>query len=150
MVVIEKFDTIHLNADMFIIPNSVCTIDEYFISSFQKKMLDNCKINGLVESPKEKMVQIWLTNELSDNIGCHGIKVNGKRYSVNCDCIPYSLIKNAKEGDVITVNFLGYEKDEELNNVKTVVFEMNLKCNQKEYRYRSFGSFDEILNRLVA
>jgi hypothetical protein len=148
MVAVETLQTIHLNADMFIIPNSVSTIDDYLLPSFQKRMVDLCKINELVENPKEKIVQIWLTNDNSDNINDHGIKIDGKQYYVTCGNIPYTLIKNVKEGETVAVKFFGYDNSEE--KPAKVVFEIQLTAKQLDYRYRRFGSFEETLNMLVA
>lgn len=144
----ETLQTIELEADMFIIPNSISTIDNERMLSFKKKMRELCKLNGLNNNDEEMLVQVWITNDKSDNIDDHGIIINGKQYYVICSNIPYTLIKNVKEGENITVKFFGYDHSGE--EAVKVVFEMQLTAKQLDYRYKRFGSFEETLKRLVA
>ena len=148
MVAVETFQTIQMSADMFIIPNSTNVISNERILSFQKGMIDLCKLNGLTEDLEEKMVQVWLTNDKSDNINDHGIKIDGKQYYPSCSNIPYTLIKNVKEGETATVKFFGYDHSGE--KAVKVVFEIQLTAKQLDYRYKRFGSFEETLKRVVA
>jgi hypothetical protein len=52
------------------------------------------------------------------------------------------------EGDIVTLTLPGYIEDDEEDEKVNV--KITVRLNQKSYRYRHFGTFDEVLKSMVA
>lgn len=148
------------NIEGFIIPNNVNLFKDFMLKEHRepkyKRMLELSGIEkcNLDEQP---MVQMWYVGvqELhSDNLADHGFRIidNGTRYSFTMNglnYLPYCFLKDKKEGDIIKVTFpiKLYTDDESEANW---TLEATIKLNQTDYRYRRFGRFEDVLERLVS
>ena len=157
-----------VEADVFIIPNSVGTLSQ-FMADHVRNRIDNYA-NGIMEATgleydnkKEKFVECWFCNNVSDNFADHGIdiQINGKEYRIFPGTInnhlPVSIFEGHVEGDKVKVIIPGVEciinydrksKDKEIT--KVIDLEMILTLNQKSYRYKNYGTFDELLKSLCS
>ena len=134
------------NGDVFIIPNGLSVYEDLRI--MQEFYKDLCELNG-VDPTGEQFVQVWIcSDELNtENMSCHGFRVNGNYMNAFCGDLPVSLVKDLREGDTVTVNFRAYP-DINMGSSDEIIT-MNLKLNQSDYRYRRFGNFEEVLRRLL-
>ena len=138
-----------VKGDIFIIPNSICEISDHFLSSFREECKLISNINNISEEDP-KMVEVWITSDklFSDNLADHGFIYNDEPYSAYCSKFPVEVFKNKSEGDC--VELLIPVKPRNFDTEQQLVIKIKLKLNQSEYRYRSFGKFEEVLNDLLA
>ena len=156
--------TIERNADLFIIPNPNrgAWYSDFIIP--QKELERFCKYNN-IDHEIERFIPIWITSDseefYTENFANHGaiLKDNGKRSHIDDNCdrrvsyLPYSLIAKMKEGDTIRVNFGVVTPNEYyINNEDEIKEEyelvLNLKASQLKYRYRNYGTFEEVLREV--
>lgn len=157
-----------VKAQMFIIPNSIIDMKDQF--EWERKYNNKHEsqtelaLKNLfpgVEFPEDdKLVEIWVHDEVSDNWNCHGRKVEEwdkatvgefiERTDVKTGeelmelwvsntrfprWLPLSQLKSIKEGDTVKVNYKG------LNVI--------LEASQLTGRYRGFGRFEIVLKKLL-
>ena len=93
----------------------------------------------------ENQIQIWVTGGgLGDNWCDHGMnsdevkKLQFGKYKDGLfpPFIPYSFFKDKKEGDHVYLQVEGTD----------IIFD--LTCNQSDYRYRNYGKFENVLERV--
>lgn len=140
-----------IEGKIFIIPNAPYTKKELgwmdeskwykWVDMAQKYMLNNFGLT--VEEP---MIQVWAGNEICDNFSDHMVKfakMIGENEAIEVarenrfpSHLPYSVVKDLKEGDTLT-----------LRHKNGVVF--NLKVSQTTTRYARFGNFEDVLEKLV-
>ena len=113
---------------IFIVPNPAInqTVDPNPHAFLCKKNKDKFDANG------EDLVQLWWSSEDSDNVTAH----RGAGHAIVSEYVPVSWIADLKEGESKELQFKG--------GTVTVV------ANQLDYRYRSFGKFEEVLARVTA
>ena len=128
------------NAEMFIIPNSIYR-EEGSDYNYWWKGIDTKYENyfGKEFSEKEKgnrrLVQIWTCSEDSDNWTDHGCPIDNHVFP---GWLPSWLIRDMKEGDTIEIDLPKF------NAV------LRLTAAQLKYRYRRFGTFENVLRQLGA
>lgn len=108
------------------------------------------------------------TDNLGDHRGIVDVDLDGIRFAVgvsgnNCGYIPSKLMSGVKEGESftykvnLTVNYIdpcnsaASEVAGELNTAMkgmTVSTNMTLRANQGAYRYRQFGDFETVFNKV--
>ena len=156
--------TIERNADLFIIPNPNrgAWYSDFLLPN--KRLERFCKYNNL-DHEIERFIQIWIISDseefYTENFKDHGaiLRDNGKRSHIDDNCdhrvsyLPYSLIAKMKEGDTIRVNFGVVTPNEYyINNEDEIKEEyelvLNLKASQLKYRYRNYGTFEEVLRKV--
>lgn len=130
----------NINAEAFIIPNSL---------EFNKK-------TGEVE------VQLWFvapteTDDCyeSDNICDHGVILKDGsedglwvRPNAYFQMVPIKNFIGKKEGDVVIID-APVSADRKNPGNEDAILRMECTLNQKSYRYRRFGTFDEVLDKLI-
>ena len=137
------------SGEIFIVPNALCRNDESGLESWQEERAERFGIN-----PDSLIVQVWVTsdplrNDGSDNWCNHkmpsyiGSEFGSKEPHLSEDesiwlgsrrfpsAVPVSWFDGVDDGDCITLESEG--------NFLT------LKCNQKGYRYKRFGTIKETL-----
>lgn len=127
-------------AEMFIIPNAISVEKgddkNPFWDIMNKKMKtyfgDDAAKRDL---GKRRMVQVWIVSEESDNWADHGSPIDGKFFISN---LPTWMIKDMIEGDTIEID---------LPNHNAV---LKLTAAQLKYRYKRFGTFENVLKQLGA
>ena len=141
----SKMKRIKLTGDMFIIPNDLMIMYNLFESS-QEEMEELFKLNNVEFFGNSLIADLWVViPEMSDNLACHGININGTEYCCCCNSIPFDIAKDLKEGETITLNFYGWES---YMDHYTTIFELELTAKQLEYRYRRFGTWQEVCRAL--
>ena len=157
--------TVTANAECFVIPNHAGTCDQYIFGKAYRedtvRMI--CEANGeSFDSKQDNLIQIWITSDElhSDNVECHGfhIEIDGKdnychlpQYSI---CLPKQVLP-AIEGEVkelvipnctaeTSARWLKKNPEAEEEEFQFTLV-LNLKANQKEYRYRNFGNFEDVV-----
>lgn len=165
-----------INCDIFIIPNkAACINKQYYIGEkLMKRSEELATENGFIYYPEvTRMVQIWCVGQGSDNMQDHGFhyKVGDKEYSFYFDSyLPESALRFHNEGDIITLKMpfrpryvfskdeggkklwdkvIDFEDDPEAPEAPTFYFTVNMKLNQRDYRYKNFGNFEEVLNTVT-
>lgn len=153
-----------INCDCFIVPNAATRADQRYSMGIQlaKKAAEIAANNGFeYNEATDKFVQMWWTNsDISDNFQDHGFNVHheGKIYrfghDIILDYIPETFFRDHKEGDILPITIRlkpnWYTTENDKRNIQeddlpefNVTF--NLKLNQLDYRYRRFGTFEEVL-----
>jgi hypothetical protein len=155
--IIHSSYTVKADADVFIIPNGLVTLDDFFAgkvarSEFIRNATVRDGITTIHGSSSDLLVQLWWTSEHdlgSDNLARHGFHFpdgGEEQYFSNdhLEYLPISMFAGHKEGDVLDFSFEWFEKDGTAINLQ-----LHTTLNQLNYRYRSFGGFDELLEKLV-
>ncbi len=143
-------NTVVIKADIFIVPNEAMDFQDFghnkeWLAEKLKKHL------GIMPSEDEKLVQVWITSEKSDNWDHPGSLQEelGIEYNLLDDSrenrlmgyfpsrLPESILSGKREGDIIRLRHKTYDVDIELT------------CKQQEYRYRNFGAFEEVLKYVL-
>lgn len=145
---------INMTADVFIIPNGIKTLKDFWVSSIQESYAEFIKTvlelnpgHHEEEISKLPLVQLWWVSTTggapSENIVCHGIKFPGhsKLYSTDTimmEHLPTYLFDGKKEGDSLMIKIpVGDD----------LILNVNATLRQRKYRYGNFGDFDELLQR---
>lgn len=145
------------NASMFIIPNS---LQSPKTDMWEKPMAElserseclNFKMRkdelapwGIDVKLDDTFVQVWIHADGSDNLTDHGLDdemidelwPNGERAACYAPgYLPISLFEGKKEGDTVTFT-------------TTAGVKLDVKLEQLPYRYGHFGTFENVLSRLV-
>jgi hypothetical protein len=146
---------INLNVTSFVIPNTASKMTEFHGKELYFKNIH--ELNNIEYNENNKIVQLWSYNheELKcDNIGNHKFKleidgITETMFMVDLTWIPYELIKDCKEGDVVTFKFPYMTHD--IHDVTSInmIFNINMKCQQAESRYRRFGNFEDVVKSVM-
>lgn len=157
-----------VKAQMFIIPNSIIDMKDQFEwerkynnkHESQTELALKSLFPGVEFPEDDKLVEIWVHDEVSDNWNCHGrfvkdwdgssienlmkktgatsgeelmdIWITNTRFP---RWLPLSQLKSIKEGDTVKINYKG------LNVI--------LEASQLTGRYRGFGRFEIVLKKLL-
>lgn len=162
----------NIKAGAFVIPNGSAVANDFLIESFRertiKEMTDICRQFSQDYDPdKDKLIQLWFHSDYedgenkderrlgSDNLSCHGFRIDGRHYYFDYDYLPYKILKDVKEGDILTIEFdceRDSEEDERIavnNEVEKVPLVMDVKFEQLPYRYRNKGRFEEAVRYVL-
>jgi hypothetical protein len=160
----NKFPTLDcepIEADVFIIPNSLAVMgrDSKYWSFLDTDLFySSRKANGIDTDDTSANVQVWITNSDYDNMVDHTFRVTTKNGDIYIGhlygYLPIEIFDNKVEGDTIEVNLLGSFSKKigshaDADGSKYFYVPGKLKLNQLSYRYRQFGRFEEILNKLI-
>lgn len=132
--------------DMFIVPNPIITMGKSIFRGRLELFSKDFQIGEIPDS--EKLIQIWVTGSGSDNWGDQGCPWSPERDFENeieedllrfffPSRLPMSLVGSMREGDQITL-------------VHKNGFKIVLTAKQSGYRYKDFGTFEEVLKKLAA
>lgn len=150
--------TINATLEAFIIPNSANLVTDWMIPSQQERMAEKAKKISAVagcgfDATSDKLVQLWFVGMGSENLVDHATMAedeNGNEYVLCADIerLPEAVFRGHKEGDVIEVPLPATCKGKS-GNIE-VVINAKIKLNQRDYRYRRFGNFEEVLAQVTA
>lgn len=123
------------HCDMFIVPNLEDIVNEdtinkeYTLAGQHNTLVSRYQIDpSLTLIEGDRPVQIWFTSEDSENWSDHGSPLPGVGNFIAF--LPERVLKGMNDGDSITIDAAGH----------TVI----AKANQSDYRYRNFGTFEEV------
>ena len=127
--------TITIQGSVFIVPSPYRTFGQ-LPRSTQVDVLRSLENVGL--TPNGKLVRVWYSSAECDNWRSHRWKENPEFFG--CwglpDMLPESVLAGVDENDEIVLTF----GDKELR----------LTAAQKGYRYRRFGTFEEVFEQVTA
>ena len=149
--------------EIFIIPNSPSKVENMingkYSTSMSKRearaMEELFTLNHWGEMPDdEKATEIWWTSPNCENIVDHHPRVlwdDNNEYFMTLDSpfLPLSIVKEWKEGETkklfMPVTLFHRETDKKIETV----FEVNITLSQTKYRYRTFGTWEECINKIA-
>ena len=157
MMTNEVATTINVTGDIFIIPNRASRLSECF-KGYQEMYKEICKYNNKEFDPNMFIIETWMVApELSDNLGDEGFifEHEGKEFYVNPgrikSFVPECFLSDVKEGDYIEFTYKNVKATEiskEKNEIK-ISINFKFRANQRDYRYRNFGNFEDVLTRVT-
>lgn len=164
MKTINLNNGIHINADLFIIPNSAAKIEDLIDISREnnlKYMQKICELNGMkFDEQNDYLIETWYCSEEfeCDNIPDHSIYCNtedGQRCIIGVESrrwLPSNLFKGKKEGDTINVKIPVWVRINNRNNGDAIdaIADFTITLSQTKYRYARFGNFEEVLEKVIA
>lgn len=156
------------NAAVFVIPNAAGYCRQFWLKSVgervEKYSKALCSQKGIEFDPEhDKLVQVWFVSKYnenlgndylkednlgSDNLGDHGFRMDGKFYGFRYSHLPYSLIKGMKEGDTMDLEFEVFTDDEKDYRTYDTI-KLHITFDQRSYRYRNFGKFEDVVRKVV-
>lgn len=155
------------NIDVFIVPNRVGKISSHWLKSTVKNIATVVEMNNLEFNPEsDKIVELWFTGMDCDSWTDHYIHAedeDGNKVcfrASNIGYLPASIFFNKNEGDTVDITFPAtvykVRKDrrtplteEEAEYSREIVVKIHATLAQNEYRYSRFGSFEEVLQKVV-
>ncbi len=142
-----------IKCSMFIVPNDFATIEDDVPMLWHRSSMEQVYGEAIVSS-NTHFVEVWMHCKDYDNWGDHGapfVMVNPQNKSELQSFpayIPYSLVKDSKEGDVIITNVGG-----QIININDDIHDsdiiLEITCRQKGSRYPEYGTFHETLTTIV-
>lgn len=152
-----KVTGIEFNAEAFIIPNRSGKITDFWssVANGVKEIATN--VLGKEPDKDERYIQMWyVVKDLNcENLVDHKarVEIDGKWHGIRLESsfLPYSILKGKNDGDVVDVVFRNTYNawlDDEADTEGEIIT-MHVTLNQKDYRYRSFGSFQETLQKVI-
>lgn len=149
---------IEFNAEAFIIPNHAGKLEDFWFDSVRTEAKKQAA-RVLGHEPKENdwFVQLWyVAKDLNcENLVDHNayVDIDGKNYVIRMDScfLPYEILKDKDDGDTVDVYFTNGRRDWDDEDEKPSQIEivMHVTLNQHDYRYRNFGTFQQVLNKVT-
>jgi len=149
-----------INADLFIIPNHASIAKEYILKRYESESKQIADLNNIpFDVDQTNLVQVWSTDKKCDNMQCGTFHIVCDEYDYSCSLIsvlPRTLFEGYKENDIVTcvipVYVSSYRKSNEdykssvvFDDKEQMLVQFNFSLKQLEYRYRSFGTFEDVL-----
>ena len=158
--------TIKFNAkwDMFIIPNhAISLLDEHVSLSYAKKQIQPLaeigNANNCIISVIDRLVQVWYCNEQCENGVRHDpyvVDLSGRVWDISFNLgeyLPEPIVRELHEGETsiinIPVTLESYDVMATSNGCRSAIMKAHITPKQKAYRYRGFGTFEEVLERVL-
>ena len=159
-----------IEADVFVVPNpafrpykeldfgSAKFVNELAVqlagklSALNSHLKYGDKINVL-PAMEDKYIEVWIATRGDDqsNWSCHGIDQLDHKWFPEVERLPASLFAGKKEGDVVTFSMPIIRKDLDDDGEDIIIKKwqkVSLCLKQRDYRYRGFGNFEEVLERV--
>lgn len=154
---------IEFNADAFIIPNHAGPLEDFRLDSAKRNAKEVATgLLGKEPDEDELYIQMWYgVEDLDcDNLAAHNayVTIDGTEYTINIgiasEFLPYSALRGKDDGDIIDIRFenvvLERWDDSKYIIPEDITVTVHATLNQKDYRYRGFGSFAEVLRKVTA
>lgn len=142
---------------VFVVPNHASKVSERLRVEDHYKMM--AEYNDLDQEADEHLVETWIVSDDlgTENLGDHGFRIvdGDKELFGNCykiGLIPYSLLKEKKEGDKIELKYVAHVLDisnRENPQDEDALLNLTLELDQTDYRYKGFGRFEDVLERVI-
>lgn len=156
--------TFEANWDLFIVPNhAVSLLDEYMPLSYAQKQIQALseieRANNCMISMKDQLVQVWYCNEQCDNGVSHDpyvVDQDGRVWDISFNLgeyLPEPIVRELHEGATsilnIPVTLEYYNVATKTKERRSAIMKAHITPKQKAYRYREFGTFEEVLERVL-
>ena len=147
-----------IRGNVFIIPNpAISYSDETRNLSFWHKMEELLQANAdhvtSVRVEDNQYVQVWYCTSGSDNSNWVDHCIDGypelKGWRPVSPYLPVELLKGHTEGQTITINLPVKKTINETDVEEMSTIKVALILSQNKYRYRNFGTFENVLDRLT-
>ena len=145
-----------IKANIFVIPKPVITLDNCTITykARAEKIMQACGV-PIVNWNNEKLIEVWFCTPGSYDSNWVDHRIDGydelRGWKPLMGCLPASIFEGKDDGDAITI-------DLPITNKRGVLYERNkddwatvkvqLILDQKNSRYKRYGSFAETLKKL--
>jgi hypothetical protein len=145
----------NINGDFFVVPNYPMKVSDWVIEEISNEMVQYGReislLNNETFNEDDPFIQVWIKTDSCDNCNDHrfNVIIDDEVYMTRIKGdIPYSIIKDLKEGETKTIVFpcTAYNDRKERTKVNVP---MTLTASQLKYRYRGFGTFHEVMNNLI-
>lgn len=150
-----------LFGDVFIIPNPAFSNKKdssfklpSFMDELNKVFYSNSDLNEeKISFDDTRFIECWFCNPDNDNWRDHGITgledgIDGDSWRLSTAWIPEWIFANKKEGDGVTLTLPVQRRDENRGVCETSMVIASVILAQTKYRYRNFGTFEEVLKRV--
>lgn len=152
-----------ISGDVFIVPNKYSTLTVESKRWYNKnerlaKFEKLANLNNLENFDPDitKIVEIWVVvPEMTENLHDHGIYLDNEQYrALDHSIVPTELFEGKVEGDVVSIIIpleRCFKVPSEFGLVQTrkqINVKFNLRLAQREYRYRNFGNFEDVLRKV--
>ena len=146
-----------LNGDIFIIPNRSFIGEFVFVTTNAKVQMEtvyykNQEFNtNNVSFDDTRWIECWWCDPKEDNSNWrdHGIeRLEDGNWRLSTSYVPTWLFNGHREGDIVTFKMPVHklDRENELSIYSTV--KISVRLAQSKYRYRQFGTFEEVLKRV--
>lgn len=127
-----------VSGTFFIVPNMPIALSDDIAESTKDSIRHSLANLGIDVEVGEKLLEVWYTSSSCDNWTSHHWAENPEFFGSNGlpGHLPRHLLENVKEGDVVTLQW-----GEKMIRVQAA---------QLEHRYRRFGSFEHVVQRLLS
>ena len=143
-----------IKAHLFVIPHPACTLDDCLDKTRVKKIMQACGV-PIANWNTEKLVHVWFCTPGNPDSNWVDHRIDGydelRGWKPLMGLLPTSIFKGKDDGDAITIdlpitNKLGIAYERNKNDWATV--KVQLILDQKNHRYKTYGSFAETLKKL--
>ena len=144
--------SINATGDIFIIPNHGGAVSGYWLESTRREIIEIAKLNGLEDFNETcNAFEVWISSDdlSTENLNCHGGRFGNDRIECRCSLLPAVLFENVKEGDSIEINLPAAICSRDEHEPEDIIVKITLTAKQLEYRYRSFGRFEEVFQKVL-
>lgn len=156
--------TFEANWDLFIIPNhAISLLDEYVSLPYAQKQIQSLaeigNANNYMVSTMDRLVQVWYCNEQCENGVRHDpyvVDLSGRAWHISFNLgeyLPEPIVRKLHEGETSIVNIPVtlecYDVETISNSYQSAIMKAHITPKQKAYRYRGFGTFEEVLERVL-
>jgi hypothetical protein len=127
-----------VNGTFFIVPNAPFTLADDIAESTKDSILRTFENVGVTVEENEKLLEVWYTSSSCDNWTSHPWGENPEFFGSNGlpQHLPQHLLEGIKEGEELTLQW----------GEKVIT----VRAAQLGSRYRRFGSFDHVVQRLLS
>jgi len=156
--------------DIFIIPNSLAKPKNMMFEEARFDLYRMAKANDIKFTDESKFVEVWFATPGNQDSNWRDHTIDGydelKGWRPIWNYLPVELFKGRKEGDVVTFNLpieswtaahpiTGLDNSPAGCNIPngvtvTTKIKVSMTLAQTKYRYRRFGTFEEVLEKLGA
>ena len=148
-VKVTMYDKPTVDLDIFIVPNKAAKVCErkYVEDGFYGRIESVFNKNNRSMDLNDWLVQIWYTGSGCDNWEDHYpvTQMDNEDWYVRFASydLPYNLIKDWKEGETESFTMpVELVSVNDSSKIKRKLWTLRVTPKQKEYRYRSVGSFE--------
>lgn len=150
-------DVIKLQGEIFVIPNRAIISKDEFSIRMERRIKEVCELNNVPFNAESDLIgYFWI---VMSNYGCHNfsddaimVKSDGVCYfieALNRGYFPLSLFEEKTERDTINIKIPIEISDMDGGKVKDNQYAiLTLKLNQRGYRYKYFGRFEEVIDSI--
>lgn len=155
-VKVTMYDRPTVDLNVFVIPNKASKVsgNKFVENGFYGRVESVFNANDMSINLNDWLIQIWYTGSGCDDWENHYpvTQLDNEDYYVRFASydIPYDLCKEWKEGETVTLTMpVELVSVNDPSKIKRKLWTLRVTPRQKEYRYRSFGTFEDARLKVV-